>query len=445
VQRDGAPQADRAVRIRVVRTPHVLAPGTPDDAVQWATTTILDTTVRTDAGGIAQVTLPGPADDLASTYGITAQSGTATSSTRLVTPTAKIALAVNPERAALNIGEAAIIDVRGFNALDGSPVAGTPVRLQLIHGPNVQETALTLDSDGRGRATFRDVIPGTSLVTATAEVDGERAFDASAVAVEPSALAGGGEGSSGEVLIGFDRERYHVNGRVNVVGQLEGAVGDAFISLDGARSFATQVVPVRDGKADGALTVPATVGDVAAGVAFVRDGALYYGTRDVTIDGPGHPRAMLLRANQSTYAPGDTAKISIIDGGLRDDATIAVRLGDGIPAHGADFVDAPASLAAAATTSQNPASDDPAWHAWVAPARSTAGDIFGFDRPRAADRADTTLAVAAPHALLWRIDANTGQSIDLPLPQEPGKYVLSLLKMTSDGDVGAATISLTVQ
>ncbi len=445
IRRAGAPEAQRAVRVRVVRTPHVLAPGTPDDAAQWATTVVLDRNLTTDAAGTASATIPAPQDELASTYAITAQSGRATTALRLVTPTARVALAVSPERSPINVGEAAIVDVRGFDAGDGSPAAGIPVRLQLVHGPNIAQTSVTLDADGRGRVTFRDVIPGTSLVTATAEVDGEKAFDASAVAVEPSALAAGGGGTSGEVRIDFDRARYPVNGRVGVTGSLDGATGDAFVSLDGARSFAAHVVPVRENRASATLTVPAAIGNVAAGVAFVRDGALYYATRDLAIDGPGHPRATTLSADRTHYAPGDTAKISIADGGAHDAATLALRLADGIPARGADFADAPDSLAAAGTTTQNPASDDPAWHAWVAPARSTAGDIFGFDRPRAAEKADTALAIAAPRALVWRIDESAGESVDVPLPREKGKYVLSILKMTDDGDVGAATISLTVQ
>jgi hypothetical protein len=445
VKRGGAPQAQRAVRIRVVRTPHVLAPGTADDAAQWATTAILDREVRTDAAGSARVTIPAPGDELASTYGITAQSESATASTRLVTPTAKIALAVNPERTPINIGESAIVNVRGFDALDGAPAAGALVHLRLIHGPNIAETAVTLDAGGRGRATFHDVIPGTSLVTAAADVAGGRAFDASAVAMEPSAAAAGGGGGSGEIQIDFDRARYRVNGRVTLTATLDGAAGDAFVSLDGARAFAAQTVAVRDGRAHAALTVPPAVGDIGAGVAFVRDGAMYYATRDVPVDGPGHPRSTALRADQTAYTPGQTAKISIVDGASHDGGTVALRLGDGIPARGADFVDAPDSLAAAGTTTQDPASDDPAWHAWVTPERSTAADIFGFERPRAAERTDSSLAVAAPRALVWRVDQNAGDHVDVALPQEKGKYVLSILKMTGDGDVGAATISLTVQ
>jgi hypothetical protein len=445
VKGGAAPQDGREIRVRVVRTPHVLPPGTPDDAVQWATTQILDTAVHADAAGMAHVTIPAPGDELASSYAITAESGSATASARLVTPTAKIALLVSPERSPLNIGEAANVDVRGFDAVDGAPAAGIAVQLRLMHGPNIQETSVTLDAEGRGRATFRDVIPGTSLITASAGSGGQRAFDASAVALEPSAVAGGGGGSSGEIRIDFDNSRYKVNGRVNVGASLAGAAGDAFVSLDGTRTFATKVVHVNGGRAGAQLTVPAAVGELGAGIAFVRDGALYYAARDIDVDGPGHPRATTLHADRTAYAPGETAKIGIADGGLTDGATIAVRLGDGIPARGADFVDAPDSLAAAGTTTQNPASDDPAWHAWVAPVRSTAGDIFAFDRPRAAEKTDAALTVAAPRALVWRIDQHAGESIDVPLPQEKGKYVLSILKITADGDVGAATLALTVQ
>jgi hypothetical protein len=445
VGHDGTPLAEREVRVRVVRTPHVLPPGTQDDAVPWATTEILDRRVRTDATGVARVTLPAPGDELASTYGITAQIGSATASTRLVTPTAKIALAVLPQRATLNVGEAATIDVRGFDALDGAPAPGRPVRVRLIHGPNIQETAVTLDSGGRGRVTFRTLVPGTSLVTATADDDGGRAFDAAAVAVEPSALAAGGDGRSGEVRIDFDSPRYRGSAGITVTGALPGAAGDAFISLDGVRSFAAQRAGVRDGRAVAELTVPAAIGDVQAGVAFVRDGALYYATRDIVIDGPGHPRATALHADQVAYAPGSTAAITIADGDVKDRATTVVRLGDGTPAQGADFVDAPDSLAVAGTTSQNPASDDPAWHAWVEPARSTAGDIFAFDRPRAAEKTDLSLPAAAPRALVWRVEQGAGANVEVTLPQEKGKYVLSILKMTADGDVGAATIALTVQ
>jgi len=102
-------------------------------------------------------------------------------------------------------------------------------------------------------------------------------------------------------------------------------------------------------------------------------------------------------------------------------------------------------LAVAGTTSQNIASDDPAWHAYVAPAKSTAGDIFAFDRPRAAASIESALAVAAPRNYVWKIERSALETIDVALPKEKGRFVLSILKLTDDGDVGAATIPIVVQ
>jgi uncharacterized protein YfaS (alpha-2-macroglobulin family) len=444
-KRSGVPLGAREMRVRVVRTPHVLAPGTLDDAVQWATTAIFDRTLRTDDLGLARVTLPAPTDGLASTYGITVESGSATATTRVVTPTAKIALGVTPVRSAINVGEASVVDVRGFNALDGTPAAATAVRVALTHGPTVQEENVKLDADGRARVTFHNIVPGTSLVTAEADVDGKRAFDAAAIIASPGGLAAGGSGGSADVKISLDKERYRVNDRAAVSAVLPGANGDAFISLEGARLFATQTVNVSGGKAGGAVIIPETVGDAYAGVAFVRDGEMFYATQRVIIDGPGHGRAMTLAADKPSYAAGATARVTITDGAPRGGATIALRVGDARPSRSADFDDAPDVLAAAATSSQNPASDDPAWHAWVTPARSTVGDIFGVDRPPQTEQVDNTIVAAAPRALLWRVERSEGNDVDVVLPSEKGTYVLSVLKMSDDGDVGAATLSVTVK
>ncbi|MFN2461351.1 MAG: hypothetical protein ABR591_11785 [Candidatus Velthaea sp.] len=444
-KRGGVALPNRDIRLRVIRTPHVLAPGTPDDAPQWATTTVFDRTLRTDESGTARAALPAPTDGLASTYGVTAVSGAATAGVRVVTPTAKIALAVRPERTALDIGESAAVDVRGFDAFDGTPAAGTTVRVHLVHGPNTQDETVKLDAAGHARVTFRNIVPGTSLATADADVEGKRAFDAAAIVAAPSALRGGTSRRSEDVRIALDKPRYRPADRVTVDASLARSGGNAFVTLEGARPFAAQTVDVRDGRASAALSVPETVGDAYVGAAFVRDGAMYYATQRLAVDGPGHVRLTTLSADKPAYAPGAVAKISVADGGARGGATVAVRLGDGRPARGAAFEDAPDALAAAGTTSQNPASDDPAWHAWVAPARSTAQDVFGFDRPRVVDRVDATLATAAPRALVWRVERSEGGDLEVPLPVEKGAYVLSVLKITDDGDVGAATLSLTVR
>jgi len=444
-KRAGAPLPGRDVRVRIVRTPHILAPGTPDDASLWATTPVFDRTLRTDDLGMIRTSIPAPTDGLASTYGVSASSGASTATTRIATPTAKVALSVVPQRTQIDIGETAVVDVRGFDALDGMAAAGTSVRVAIAHGPIVREQSVKLDAEGHARVSFRAPVPGTNLATADATIDGKRAFDAAAVIVVPTALSGGGSGKSADVRIALDRARYRVGDRVNVDASLSGASGDAFVTLEGARPFVLQTTGVRDGKVSATLSVPETIGDAYVGVAFVKDGALYYATERIGIDGPGHARLTAISADKLVYAPGTSAKVTIADGGLVGGATLAVRLLDGRPARGATFEDAPEVLAAAATTSQNLASDDPAWHAWVAPARSTAGDIFGFDRPRPSELVDTTLVSAAPRALVWRIERTDASNFEVQLPQERGKYVLSILKMTDDGEVGAATLSLTVQ
>jgi hypothetical protein len=95
-KRGGIAAANTAVRVRVIRTPHVLVAGELDNGPAWGTTPVVDTTVTTNGIGLAQVMIPAPSDGLASTYGVTASSGPSTATTTLVAPNAKIALAVEP-------------------------------------------------------------------------------------------------------------------------------------------------------------------------------------------------------------------------------------------------------------------------------------------------------------------------------------------------------------
>ncbi len=188
--------------------------------------------------------------------------------------------------------------------------------------------------------------------------------------------------------------------------------------------------------------MPETVGDAAIGVAFVRDAALEYATRPVAIDGPGHARVTALSADRAAYAPGSVAHLKIADGGAQGGATLAIRLADGLPTGGAAFADAPGVLAGTGTTTQDPASADPAWHGSVTPNRSTALD-YGANG-RAAPVAET-LGAASERALFWKIDRTEREGFDVPLPQQPGRYVVSVLKISDDGDVGAATLALEVR
>jgi hypothetical protein len=439
---DGTPATARDVAVRVVRAPHVLPPGTPEDASPWGTSLVVDQHVKTDATGVAHLSIPAPTDGLASTYGVTVTSGASTASARVVTPTARVALWVTPVRADLAIGEAAAFDVRGFDAADGHAAGGLAVRLQLEHGPTVQEQQLTLDTEGRAHAIFRDVVPGTNLVFARAAVDGQTALDVNAVTVAPQALLGTRARGSVDERIVTDKPRYRVGDRVNVDATLGGAYGDAFVTLEGARPLGQQTVATSRGHAAATFTIPESVGDATIGVAFVHDGALEYATVPISVDGPGHARATTLAPDRSAYAPGATAHLTIADGDEHADATLAIRIGDALAASGAAFDGAPTVLAGTGTTTQDPTSADPAWHASVVPTRSTALDLGANERsvPTA-----ETLGAAAEHALYWKIDHADREGFDVPVPQTPGRYVVSVLKISGDGDVGAANVAIEVR
>ena len=433
------------VHVKIARTPHILPPGEPEETVHWGTTTVFNQTVRTDGAGNAKVTIPANTDGLASTYGIAASTSSTIAQSQISAPTAKMALAVSPLKAGIDVGEAAAIDVRAFDALDGNPLPNITVDVKLTHGVTVQEQRVKLDAQGRGRATFHNVALGTNFATADADFDGRHAFDAASVTVAPSALGATTTTGSSDIALVPDKARYKPGEKLTFSAVLAGATGDAILTIEGARPYEAHTVATHDGRATASFTVPASFGDCYLGAAFVKDGALAYSTFKIAIDGPGHPRLTVLSADKTAYAPGEVAKITVHDGDFKGASTIAVRVADGRSARSASFDDAPGLLAVAGTTSQDIASIDPTWHAYVAPAKSTAGDIFAFDRPRASAAPESALAVAAPRNFVWKIERVERETIDVTLPKEKGRFVLSLLKLTDDGDVGAATIPIVVQ
>ena len=439
---DGTPVAGRDVRVRVVRSPHVLPPGQTDDGAQWATTAIQDVRLRTDATGVAQLAIPAPSDGLPSTYGIVATSGASTASARIVAPTGHVALHIVPAQTQIDIGDAATFELRGYDTIDGRPAAGLTVKLRLVHGPTSQEQQLTLDADGRAQAVFRNVVPGTSLAFAQADVNGTTALDVNAVTVAPQALLGTRARGTSDARIATDKKRYRVGEKLDVDATLAGAVGDAFVSLDGARALGDQTVATQNGHAGARFTVPETVGDAVLGVAFVRDGALEYATRRVAVDGPGHARETSLASDRTAYAPGDVAHLTIADGDERAGATLAVRLTDQPAAAGAAFGDAPNVLGGTGTTTQDPTSADPSWHGSVSPKSSTALDFAANGRSAPATE---SVGAESARALQWRIDRADKEGFAVTLPSTPGRDVVSVLKISDDGDVGAASLALDVK
>ena len=440
----GSPVAGEAVSVRVVRAPHVIPPGEASDVERWGTTTVANTSLRTGADGAATLMLPAPNDGLSSTYGVVASTQSATATTRVIVPNAPTVIAIVPRTTTIDVGQPATFDVRGFDASDGRPAGGRGVRVRLTKGPDVQEETVRLDADGRAQATFRSPQLGTNVATAEFS-DDAAAVDATALTVAPQALGVRASSRSAEIAIKLDKERYKLGDRVGINASMSGAFGDALITLEGARVAEVRVVGASGGSAATSLSLANAGGAVRIGVAFVKNGAMYSSDVPIAIDGPGYPRVTALTADRSAYAPGATAHISIRDGETTTASMIAIRVSDGRPSGGAAFDDAPAILAAGGTTTQLPASHDPSWHAYVAPAGSKAQDIFGTERSRAVATRDNSLAVSAPRALVWRIDRVERAGFDVALPSERGRYVVSILKISDDGDVGAASLALSVQ
>jgi hypothetical protein len=437
--------SDVPLRVRVVRSPHAFVPGEPVDRPRWGTTRILDQTVQTDEDGRAAVTLPAPTDGLDSTYGIEIEGASATETTRLVATSARYSIAVEPDETSVDIGSPIGIEVIGFDPADGTPAAHQSVDVTLSHGTDEMHQTVVLDADGHGHALFEHPQLGTNLVTASMSLGGRTALDAGAVTVAPQALAASPAEASDAIAVSLDHTRYKPGEQINVSAQLPGAVGDALITLDGARTYDAKTVPLRGGRATASLDLTPASGDLKVGVVLVRDGATVARSVPLAIDGPGHPRLTSLMPDRSVYAPGETAKIKVEDGELRGPATVAIRLADGRPSGGAGFVGAAEVLAVNASTTQSPTGNDVAWHTWVAPSGSKATDIFAFDRPAGTEKPESSLAVSAPVPLFWKVGRMQNDTIELALPRQPGRYVVSVLKIADDGDVGAASTTLVVQ
>ena len=440
----GKPLAGQVVQVRVVRTPHVIPPGESLDVPRWGTTTIQNTSVRTTIDGTALVTLPAPTDGLSSTYGVVASTQSATATTQIVVPNASTVVSITPDNAQLDVGQAAVFDVHGFDATDGRPAAGRQVKVVLMKGPNTSDDTVTLDALGHAQATFASTQLGTNIATAQL-VDNSAAMDATAVTVAPTTLGARLASRSGDIIVTLDKDRYKLGDHIDVNATLNGAYGSALFTVEGARIADSRVASASGGHASARLSLANAVGTVRIGVAFVKDGAVYTSDFPVAIDGPGYPRVTALSADRGNYAPGATAHISIQDGGEQGASLLAVRVSNGRPSAGASFDNAPAILAAGGTTTQDPASTDPSWHAYVAPAGSKAQDIFGADNARTVAAPDNSLAISAPQAIVWRVGQNDGDAFNVDLPTQPGHYVVSVLKISDDGDVGAASLAVSVQ
>jgi len=444
-RRRDAPAVGVNVHVRIVRTPHVVPPGPADEVARWGTTVIYDKGLRTDSAGRAEIVIPSPSDGLDSTYGVGAATSGATATTQVVVPNAGVSLALLPEAASADVGEPVAFSVRAFHPADGTPAGEREVGVRLSHGASAFAQTLKLNARGEGRVVFKQSSVGSNLALAQTAAEGRTAYDAAAVVVEPWALAGRVLSAQSAVDVTLDRGRYRPDERITVAARASGSGGDALVALAGARTYEARVARVSNGSARASLAPGDAQGGVRVFAALVRNGAIVVGAADVSIDGPGHERATELSLDKPVYALGDVVHAAIHDGGMRGGATLAVRIADGRASGAALFDDAPAIMRTGATSTQAPASANPAWHAYVAPARSKASDIFTAERPRKVATEVPSIGAAAPHTLVWRVLRGAGESFDVPVPARRGHFVLSVLKIASDGDVGAASVSFSVE
>ncbi len=437
--RDGMPAGGVQVSARIIRSPHVYvgdAPQAPWGVAQW-----YNATVTTGSDGRALVDIPHPSDGLASTYGVRASSGGATADTRIVVPTSRIALRVQLDRDDIGSGMPAAFDVYANDVATGKPVERIPVRVQLVHGSSAQEQTLTLDDRGYAHGAFSGPQVGSNLIVASA-TQSDRAMDAAQLQVEPQTMQTQSLQSSGDIGITLDRKRYLAGQQARVDAFLSGAQGSALVTLESATGTQAHVVAMRDGHASASLHIGDAPGVLAIGAAFVRDGALQWDSVRLVVDAPGRPLTAPLTLDRESYGPGTIATAKI--GDVRPGAgTLIVRITKGAPTGSALFASAPDLLAIGTTATQDTAVDGASWHPWV----DSTGDhavIQTFIR-RTAPPADLTMTQADTASLYWKIDRQSGDSVVLPVPASPGKYVLSLLKVDDDGRVTAASGDLIVQ
>jgi hypothetical protein len=427
-----------AVHVTVVRSPHVYVGYTPD-GVPWGTVRWFDENVR--AGGDGRVTfdIPHPTDGLSSTYGVRVDAGGATAVTRIVVPAAHAALRLMLDRNQQTLGTPINFDVYGNDVASGNALAGAQVTAQLQHGPSVQQQTLTLDGNGHAHGTFSSPTLGTNLVLASTTAAGAVATDAGQVDVVAQATQDTSANGSSGIRIDLDRAVYRAGDDVHVDASLDGAEGDAFITLESAQGAQTLVTPISGSVAHATFKAGDVPGDLRVGAAFVRDGAIEWSTVPLTIDAAGRPQVVALGMSTDDFAAGATASVTLRD---TQDApgTVAVRISRGAPSGSALFDSAPSLLAVGTAATQVTAPAGRTWHPWVDSTGEHA-QILGFER-RSAPPADLSISDADTQAVQWILARDPGQPIAVQLPQERGRYTLSIMKMSDDGRVvsGSSTI-----
>ncbi|HZV76554.1 MAG TPA: hypothetical protein VFF63_02205 [Candidatus Babeliales bacterium] len=425
------------VRVIVVRSTHVYLGEGPESA-PWAPSPWMDTTVTTDESGNATVQIPRPNDDLSSTYGVRVESGGATADTRVTVPTAQAAIRLIVDRSEQSLGTPIGFDVYA-NSLDGAPLAGAVVTVDLMHGASAARQQLTLDENGHARGSFSAPELGTDFLFAWTDRGG-RAKDATQVRIDPQA-AGVTSGGSANVHLSVDRKIYRSGDEIGIDAEAPGSQGEALITFESALGVQFALVRTSGGRAVAHLRAQDAAGELRVGAAFVHDGAIEWDTMPLALAAPGRPRSADLLL-PSELAAGQSATVGF-DGNANGPGTFAVRISRGTPSGSAAFASAPALLAVGVTTTQNSAAETTTWHPWV----NSTGEhatVLDFVR-RSQPPPELALAQAETDDISWSVARADGKGVAVALPQRSGRYEVSVLGISDDGSVTAGSSTVVVR
>ena len=430
-----------AVRVQIVRSPHVYVGYTSED-VPWGTSLWTDQTVQTGGDGRATVMIAHPTDGLPSTYGVRADAGGASAVTRIVVPTAHATVRIALDRNQQTLGTPINFDVYANDVASGRPLGGGNVTVELQHGPSSQQQDLALDATGHAHGAFSAPSLGTNLVFATLTVDRASATDAAQVDIVPQATQDTSLTGSANVRIALDRSVYRGGDTVQISAALDGAQGDALLTIESAGGTQTVLAPVRDGRASASLHIADATGDLRIGAAFVRAGAIAWTSVPLALDAPGRPVTASIAMPTGDFAPGTPVNVSLRDV-VPGAGTTIVRISRGAPSGGALFESAPALLAVGLAATQVSAPEGRTWHPWV-DATGEHAQVIGFER-RGAPPQNLALEQADTQAVSWNVARSDGASIPVQMPSARGRYTLSILTIEDDGRVISASSPITVQ
>lgn len=438
--RANVPAPGVPVTLNVLRSPHLYAAKTP--AQPWGLTPWYHAAARTDVDGIARFDIPGAADGLASTFGVHATAGGASAVTRIVAPTARVALVLQLDRTEIGAGVPLDFVLRAHSVATGKPIGDLSATVQLIHGASVQQQTVAIHADGIGEGSFTAPQVGSDLVLARAEYQGRDAEDAGEVQVDPQTLQSDAQAMVSPVHVTLDRSAYVPGEPIHVDAVLDGAQGDALLTLESATRVQTRIVRVHDGRAQAEFRAEDAPGLLAAGAAFVRNGRLLWNSVPVALDAPGRPAAFALAFSAPSYEPEAIATVDLQ--GVRAGAgTLILRVTRTSPTGSAYFGNAPDLLAFGGATTEDSAAGSDVFHPWV---DSGGGRpvVQTFQR-RGAPPQDLTMANADTASVTWRVLEDTGDRIAFAAPKEPGRYVVTVMKIMRDGRVGTGTGELVVR